>query len=305
MNSLSLPLDFELELLPLLPTWYRDILDYQAICASEQESFDALVTAVVATSDNLFFQTMDEGAVALWEQLFGILAAPSEDLPFRRERVLNRVSTRPPFTLAFLYQKLDALIGPGAWTVSVDYPNYTLYIESSAANQEYATEVEATLQGIKPAHIVYVNRPLLVDAVVVSEEITLSETRWWYTLGSWGLGVNPFASEEERGTIKMPTMPSVQPPMLAVSAQSVLDDTQSVRINGSIIITDLEKTRDENTGNILYTVTAAQTNVITRVELLGSGGAVLSDAAVYVPLGESSANMRHKLLFEEGVANGG
>ena len=113
MNRLELDRD----LLALLPPWYREILDYQEICQTEKAQFDALAAEITGVADNFFFQTMDEGAVSMWEQIFDIVPdLDTESLGFRRVRVLNRVSTRPPFTLGFLYQKLDELIGAGAWT---------------------------------------------------------------------------------------------------------------------------------------------------------------------------------------------
>lgn len=156
MNRVILDTD----MLSLLPPWYREILDYQQICQTEEAQFTALANEINGVADNFFFQTMDISAVSQWERIFGITPNLDTDtLEFRRARVLNRISTRPPFTLGFLYQKLDELIGPGEWTVTVDYPNYTLYIESSAENQLYATEVAYTINRIKPAHIVYVNTP--------------------------------------------------------------------------------------------------------------------------------------------------
>ena len=166
--------NYELDtgLLDLLPPWYREVLDYQVLCGAEETAFDALAEEIVGVADNFFFQTMDEGAVAQWESIFGIVPNPqTEDLDFRRYRVLNRISTRPPYTLGFLYQKLDELIGPGLWEVTVDYPNYTLYIESSAQNQNYASEVAFTINRIKPAHIVYVNTPFVQSGLLLSEQI--------------------------------------------------------------------------------------------------------------------------------------
>ena len=125
-----------------LPDWFREILEYQEICKTETEQFKALAIEMHAVADNFFVQTMDESAVAMWEKIFGIVPNTiTETLQFRRFRVLNRLTTKPPFTLGFLYQKLDEIIGKGLWTVTVDYPNYTLYIESSSESQQYFTEV--------------------------------------------------------------------------------------------------------------------------------------------------------------------
>lgn len=293
------------QLLPLLPPWYREILDYQEICQTEQEQFEALAAEITAVADNFFFQTMDAGAVSQWEQIFGIIPNPAvESLEFRRARVLNRVSTRPPFTLGFLYQKLDELIGPGGWTVTVDYPNYTLYIESSAENQQYATEVAYTVNKIKPAHIVYVNTPYLRSGLLLSESIELSQLTYHYQLGSWGLGVQPFATEQGQGVIKMPTTPSIQQALLTGVAGFVSGDIASARINGTVSVPDIEKTVDGSVLTVTYTVTQAQAETITQVELLGSDGTVLTSSTVYVPV-TGSTIMKHTIPVSEGVAGNG
>ena len=293
------------DMLSLLPPWYREILDYQEICQTEKAQFDALASEITGVADNFFFQTMDESAVSMWEQIFEITPNPeTETLDFRRARALNRISTRPPFTLGFLYQKLDELIGPGAWTVTVDYANYTLYIESSALDQQYATEVAFTINRIKPAHIVYVNTPYVRTGILLSETIELSQRIYNYKLGAWGLGVLPFAVEQSQGVIKMPTTPSIQAALLTDTANFVSGDIASARINGSIAISDISKTVTGSTLEVTYTVTQNQTDAITAAELLDADGNVLTSSTVYVPVSESTI-MKHIIPVAEGVVNSG
>lgn len=292
-------------MLSLLPPWYREILDYQEICQTEKAQFDALASEITGVADNFFFQTMDESAVSMWEQIFEITPNPeTETLDFRRARALNRISTRPPFTLGFLYQKLDELIGPGAWTVTVDYENYTLYIESSALDQQYATEVAFTINRIKPAHIVYVNTPYVRTGILLSETIELSQRIYNYKLGAWGLGVLPFAIEEGQGVIKMPETPSIQAALLTDTANFVSGDIASARINGSIAISDISKTVTGSTLEVTYTVAQSQTEAITSAELLDADGNVLTSSTVYVPVSGSTI-MKHIIPVAEGVVNSG
>lgn len=301
MNRLELDTD----MLGLLPPWYREILDYQEICQTEKAQFDALAAEITGVADNFFFQTMDESAVSMWEQIFEIVPNPdTESLAFRRARALNRISTRPPFTLGFLYQKLDELIGPGAWTVTVDYPNYTIYIESSAENQQYATEVAYTINRIKPAHIVYVNTPYTRTGLLLSETIELSQRVYNYKLGAWGLGVLPFAIEQSQGVIKMPTTPSIQAALLNDTANFVSGDIASARINGTIAISELNKSVEGSTLEVTYTVAQSQTEAITSAELLDAEGNVLTSSAVYVPVSGSTI-MKHIIPVSEGVTNSG
>lgn len=294
-------------LLEQLPDWYAQILDYQELCLAEQPSFDAVADEIVAVADNFFFQTMDADAVSQWEQIFDIVADPStETLEFRRVRVLNRISTKPPYTLAFLYQKLDELIGPGQWTVTVDYPNYTLYIESSAQNQSYATEVAFTINRIKPAHIVYINKPFVKTGLLLSETISLSQVEYNYNLGGWGLGLLPFANETSLGVIKTATTPSIQQQLLKDVATFTSGDVASAQINGSIAISELTKSVEENTCTISYSVTPSQTTEITSVSLLDSDGNALTTSTIYVPVSEESGVvMTHVIPVAEGVNTNG
>lgn len=297
--------ELDVNLCQLWPPWYRRILDYQEICQTEEAQFTALAAEITGVADNFFFQTMDLSAIEQWEQVFRIAANPqTEDIDFRRYRVLNRITTKPPYTLGFLYQKLDELIGPGLWEVTVDYPNYTLYIESSAQNQNYASEVAFTINRIKPAHIVYVNTPLIQSGILLSEQISLAQRIYNYHLGSWGLGVLPFATEQEQGVIKMPETPSIQAALLTGVANFVSGDVASARLNGSVSVTELTKSVENSTLTITYTVTQAQTSEITSVELLDAEGNVLTSSQVYVPVGESTV-LKHMIPVSEGVVQSG
>ena len=297
--------ELDADLLALLPPWYREVLDYQEICGTEQAQFEALADEIVSVADNFFFQTMDERAVSQWEQVFRIVPNPAaESLEFRRARILNRISTRPPFTLGFLYQKLDELIGVGVWTVHMDYPNYTLYIESSAENQQYATEVAYTINRIKPAHIVYINTPYVRTGLILSESIELSQRIFNYKLGAWGLGVLPFATEQSQGVIKMPSVPSIQEALLEDTVNFVSSDIAKARINGTIEITDLNKNAEGNILTVTYTVAQSQAETVTSTELLDADGVVLTSSAVFVPVSGATL-LKHTIPVSEGVTGNG
>ncbi len=292
-------------MLSLLPPWYRDVLDYQQICQTEQDQIEALAQEIGAVADNFFFQTMDASSVAQWEQIFKIVPNPAaETLAFRQARLINRISTRPPFTIWFLQEKLDELIGPGQWTVSMDYPNYTLYIESSAENQQYATEVAYTVNTIKPAHIVFINTPYVQTSLALSESIELSQLVYNYRLGAWGLGLHPFAQEQSEGVIKLPTTPSIQPALLAGTANFVSGDIASARVNGTVMISDINKTVSGSTLTVTYSVPAESISEIDRLELLDADGNVLTSSTVYVPV-EASTILKHIIPVAEGVNKNG
>ena len=300
------PIELDTELCKQLPPWYREVLDYQQMCQTETAQFEALAQEIVGVAYNFFFQTMGLDGIEMWEQIFHIVPNPqTEDVDFRRYRVLNRITTKPPYTLGFLYQKLDELIGPGLWEVTVDYPNYTLYIESSAQNQNYAQEVAFTINQIKPAHIVYVNTPFIQSGLLLSEQIERLNRVYNYKLGLWALGQLPFATDQDSEVVKLPETPSIQQALLTGVANFVSGDVASARINGTINITSLTKSVSGSTLTVTYTVAASQTQEITTAELLDADGNVLTSSTIYTPIVDTIV-MKHTIPVNEGViASGG
>lgn len=294
--------DLTIDLLSQLPPWYREVLDYQEICGTEQEEFDALAREINAVTDNFFLQTMGRGAIEMWESILQITPDPTkEDIAFRRFRVLNRLSSRPPYTMAFLSRKLDEIIGAGSWSVRMDYANYTLYVESSAEDQVYGGELAITIGKIKPAHIVFINTPLVRSGLAVSETIAGALTKWNYKLGTWALYSAPFQTAYNEEVFKLPATPSVQPQLLSDVVSFVSGDIASARINGNISISSITKSVADNVLTVTYPITAAQAAEITKVELLDAGGDPLTSSDVYVSVGNDGIQIKHTIPVKEGT----
>ena len=279
------------------PPWFREILDFQALCRTEGEELRVMAMFMERVHQNFFVQTMDEETAAGWEAIFRIVPNPvTETLAFRRDRILNRLSMHPPFTLTFLYQRLDALFGPGNWEVEVDYPNYTLYIEAAVEDQQYFSEMSVTMDIIKPCHIVYISRPRVAASFLVSESIMRTVGDYNYILGGWALGQLPFFSGKEEEVVKMASQPSIQQAFLDQAAGFVADDIKSVRINGEILITALSRSTVGNVASVGYRVLREQTEEVSRIELLDKAGTVLTPVPFMSPLRRRPSPSAMRLL---------
>lgn len=302
--------DFDTELLKLLPPWYREVAEYQQICNAEAQQLQTAALVTQGIAGNFYFQTMNLAGVQMWEQIFNITPNPAtETLAFRRARVLNRISMRPPYTLGFLYQKLDELVGPGLWSVEVDYANYALTIEAGAEDQSYWQELAYTVNHIKPAHITYISRPLIRTGVLMSEEVRSAHFEWNYYLGSWALGAEPFADETDVEVVKTANINSIQPAMLNGVANFTSGDVAYVQINGGIDIGTINKavTPAQYVGGaatltVSYNVTTTMTDAVTSVALMDANGNALTSMSVYVPVTET-VNLQHTILIQEGQLN--
>lgn len=254
--------------------------------------------------NNQFLSTLTIEGVKAYEKLLNIIPNTSiESLEFRRSRIKNRLTTMPPFTKNFLYDKLNDIIGKDKFNMYVDYENYTLYIESSADNQNWFIETQITINSIKPANIVFINKPLISDYVLLSEQIGLTGIVYNYRLGTtWILGKTSFSTEEDKGVIKMANVSSIKESFLSDIAVSTKDIISSVRVNGTKLITgsDITKTITATSLILEYSIkTSYNITEVTLLEFLDSNSNVLTSASVYVPIVSDSV-FKHTINFKEG-----
>jgi len=287
-----------------LPRIYKNILEFDKLIETENELFNSINSETNKVKDNQYVLTADLDGIIMYEQMLEIIANPAiEDIEFRKNRIINRLSMTLPFTFRFLKQRLDEIIGKDRWKAYLDFDNYTLYVESSAVNQIWYHEVLVTVNKLKPANIVFINKPLIVEYILISEKINLSEVIFNYKLGtSWVLGLKPFTSLDDMGVIKVATTPSIKQDLLNHMATFTASDIADVRINGTFMVpVFVTKAAVNNLVTVEYEISETDgIPEITQIELLDSVGTVLTDSVVYVPILERVI-LKHTILVKEGV----
>lgn len=293
---------FKRPLSSFVPSVYKGVVEMNDIINAEEQEFNIARREMSAAFANTFVLTSDESGVTMFEKMLNIMAdMQTEDLEFRRSRVLNRLSMSPPFTFRFMKSRLDDIIGEGAWIGYIDFNNYTLYIESSATNQQWYHEVLFTVNRLKPCNLVFVNVPYSADTLRLSEEISYRKFFWKYKLGSWKLGQHPFATFQEGGVVKMPGARSIQSSLLSDTAKFVIDEIKSVLLNDTISVSHFSvKRADANIATLEYSVTPDMTNLITDIKLLKTDGTLLTQCAVYVPVTQPIIS-KHIITVKEGA----
>lgn len=284
-----------------VPHIYKDVTEMDAIIDAEQIQLSSAQTEASQAFANTFVLTANYEGIEMFEMMLGIIADPTtESTEFRRQRVLNRITLAPPFTFRFLKKRLDDIIGKGAWNAHVDFNNYTLYVESSASNQNWYQELEFTINQIKPCNIIFTNVPLTALLIAINEEISYRTIQWNYKLGSWALGEKPFSLTEEGAIIKMADKASITDKFLYDTAGFVLSDIKAVLINDSVKITSFRVS--QAIGSVVtleYAVTSAQVEEVTNIKLLDGDDNVLSNSNVWVPVPQTILG-KHTIRIKEG-----
>lgn len=285
-----------------VPPFYEGIYEFEQIAAAENKLFEKAEEQMNGIINNQFVQTCDAAGILQYEIMLGIVADPNaESLQFRKDRVLNRLGTRPPFTLAFLRNRLDSIIGKGRYSVYVDYDKFTLYVESVSPEQRWYNELLVTINSIKPANIIFINKPVVAEAIKISETVVRQETQF-LRLGFWSLGITPFRSDGREEVIKMPEARSISETLLEKLAEDAAAKINKVKINDQKEISVFTKKETSGSTVVLeYTVPKYEdVSTITNIKVLSAEEEVLSSMNIYVPL-QAETVMKHTINIKEGV----
>ncbi|MNW46025.1 hypothetical protein D3C74_233030 [compost metagenome] len=191
-------------LLEYLPSIYHDVVDFLELTETEAQEIIGVEDAINKLFDDQFITTATEQAVKRREKILGIQADPTtETLDFRRKRLINRYSTKPPFTVRYLQQRLDYLVGVGLTIVSADPQNFILTVTTNINDAAVFKEVERTVRVVKPANLIYQQQTSLEDVIELEEHISKKDIYWNYKLdNSWLLGEKTFVDLGAEGLIK-------------------------------------------------------------------------------------------------------
>ncbi|MBE9913371.1 DUF2313 domain-containing protein [Paenibacillus donghaensis] len=187
-----------------LPEFYGNIEDFVGLAVTETIELNLMEDAFNQLFDDQFVMTSGLQAIKRREKMLGIQADPTtETLDFRRRRILNRYQTKPPFTIRYLQQLLDILVGRGKAIVSRDLKNHLLIVTANIDNAAVFKEVGRTVEVIKPANMIYRQQTSLEDVIELDEHISTQVITWNYKLeGSWLLGEKSFSDLGQEVVVK-------------------------------------------------------------------------------------------------------
>lgn len=172
------------------PSYYENVKEFKLLANIEDELFEEVHNELQTAHANNYVMTANEKAIRIYEDALNIIPNPTvETLEFRRERILNRFQMYSPFTLKFLKEKLDAIIGKGKYVLTLDYNAYTMYLEMTLENASWFKEANLTINWIKPANIKYVMVPVIFERIYLKESLFAREVEY-FRISRSRLGVN-------------------------------------------------------------------------------------------------------------------
>ncbi|BDU92661.1 putative phage tail protein [Clostridium perfringens] len=292
-----------IDIKPYFPSLYNNILEIDNLVKVENDLFEDLNSEFDKAIRNEYVVTADKETIKRYETLLRITDGDDKELSFRRQRILNRLAMNMPFTIKALKQKLDELIGKGNYNVFVDPDRFTLYVESKILNQVWFNETYITIHKMKPANIIFVNKPFIDEKILANEEITLAQREYNYRLGStWRLGTLPFKSLHQKGAIKLKENNSIQDYFINELKNFALNKIGYVKLNNTKVINEfITKNIIDGKLTLEYAVLKSfGLTEITKVDVYTPDNNLLTSINLYVPIIED-LELKHVINIEEGV----
>jgi Uncharacterized protein conserved in bacteria (DUF2313). len=149
----------KIDILGYLPDIFHTVRDFQQIARTENAECMQLAQWNQQDLADAFILTAQPNSIAIWEKEIGIHADPyTETLEFRRKRLINRYTMKPPFTMIWLEQQLQELLGDGFLGAKRDADLMNLTVYADLMSLPLLREFDNMLEAILPLNMQYDKR---------------------------------------------------------------------------------------------------------------------------------------------------
>lgn len=144
----------EVDLLSYQSNIIQQIREFKVLSEVEKPQHECVWQAVEDAINDQFANTLSTNGCKRWESIMDIQAKDTEDLEFRRFRILSRLNEQLPYTYRMLELQLRTLCGDNGYTMVLRNEEYTLVVKIALASKNKYSDVESTLRKYVPVNIV-------------------------------------------------------------------------------------------------------------------------------------------------------
>lgn len=132
---------------------FQQLLEAQAIAATEDVDLLNLQTEVAALLDDQFIAEATEYGIARRESILGIQPFADDTLETRRFRIETKWRNLLPYTYRQLENKLTEIVGAGGYTIVLDHNAYTLTVTLNLGNKRMFADAQEAVENMVPANM--------------------------------------------------------------------------------------------------------------------------------------------------------
>lgn len=144
----------EVDLLAYHSNIIQQIREFKVLSEVENAKLECVWQAVEDAINDQFAPTLTDNGCKRWESIMEINAKDTDDLDFRRFRILSKLNEQLPYTYRMLELQLRTLCGENGYTMVLRNNEYTLIVKIALTSKNKYSDVESTLRKYVPANIV-------------------------------------------------------------------------------------------------------------------------------------------------------
>ena len=136
-----------------MPKLYEGNNEMEGLYDAEKDLYDGADESRQSLYGNLYIATADLDAIRKYEKTYNILADSSLTLEQRREKIINELIFRPPFTRQRLKEILDMYYGAGNYAYAIYPDTFTVIIDIYMEDPNVYQSFNALMRKIIPANM--------------------------------------------------------------------------------------------------------------------------------------------------------
>ncbi len=142
-----------IDLLNYIPSYLKEYKTLSEILTVQSDILNQMEADVLFLVENSFVLTADEFGLQRFEKMLDIKPYTNDTFEIRRQRILNKLDTKIPYTLEVLKKKIESIVGDN-YTLTIDYEAYLIEIVTEITDMVESNFIGEVLDDYIPANVI-------------------------------------------------------------------------------------------------------------------------------------------------------
>ena len=142
-----------MKLIEYLPEFMQEIKELKELFEVEDAEIEKLNAEIQKIFNEIIVKTAENYGLDRYEKLYDIKNT-TNDIEVRRFNILAKINNKVPYTMNWLRNKLDTLVGRENYEITLDHKNYKITIDVIALFKDIAIILNKDLREQLPANLI-------------------------------------------------------------------------------------------------------------------------------------------------------
>ena len=143
-----------MKLINYIPDVLKDYFEIIAICNSEDIEINQIKENIDMMEKETIVKTASIYGIERYERIYNLTPNQGDSYQIRKDKIIQKITNRLPFSLRWLINKLNNLVGKGNYILDINYARYDLLINISGITTKQLTDLQEEMKFMLPVNLV-------------------------------------------------------------------------------------------------------------------------------------------------------